>query len=205
MSVSLINPNQVRHYGHKLCDDVTNTGQRFGIKVDDETFIPFQMEGTTVYFKTHVPLQWEMENSKIFVMTDDDTWDPATVRIARVGSGPICEAEAQARVRLRSLTRSNVGPASKLEGQILSNVSNVYNDDAFIQRIVGAINVATHVTTKDQVRNVNQISFIGTKDRHSQVTAEEVARKFRCGIEIAKQTLKTTTQRGVRHAIHPLH
>jgi hypothetical protein len=58
---------------------------------------------------------------------------------------------------------------------------------------------------EDRLQRVEQVSFLGTKDRHSQVTAEEVARKFRCGIELAKQTLKTTTQRGVRHAIHPLH
>jgi hypothetical protein len=38
------------------------------------------------------------------------------------------------------------------------------------------------------------------------VTPEEVARKFKCGLDTAKQTLKTTTQyAGVRHAIHPLH
>ena len=53
-------------------------------------------------------------------------------------------------------------------------------------------------------RDVN-ISFVGSKDRHSQVNAETVARKFRCGIETAQRTLKTTTQRGVRHSIHPLH
>ncbi|KAI2494571.1 hypothetical protein MHU86_19941 [Fragilaria crotonensis] len=49
------------------------------------------------------------------------------------------------------------------------------------------------------------ISFIGSKDRHSRVNAETVARRFRCGIETAQKTLKTTTQRGVRYAIHPLH
>jgi hypothetical protein len=38
-----------------------------------------------------------------------------------------------------------------------------------------------------------------------ETSVEEVAKKFKCGIEIARQTLKTTTQYGVRHAIHPLH
>ena len=37
------------------------------------------------------------------------------------------------------------------------------------------------------------------------MNAETVARKFRCGIETAQRTLKTTIQRGVRYAIHPLH
>ena len=53
-------------------------------------------------------------------------------------------------------------------------------------------------------RDVN-VSFVGSKERHSQVNAETVARKFRCGLETAQRTLKTTTQRGVRQSIHPLH
>ena len=49
------------------------------------------------------------------------------------------------------------------------------------------------------------LSFVGSKDCHSHVNAETVARLFRCGIETAQRTLKTTTQRGVQHTIHPLH
>ena len=45
----------------------------------------------------------------------------------------------------------------------------------------------------------DQIAYVGARDRHSQVTAETVARKFRCGLETAQKTLKATTQRGVRH------
>ncbi|KAI2502057.1 Reverse transcriptase (RNA-dependent DNA polymerase) [Fragilaria crotonensis] len=51
----------------------------------------------------------------------------------------------------------------------------------------------------------DQIAYVGARDRHSQVTAEVVARKFRCGLETAQKTLKATTQRGVRHSMHPLH
>ena len=43
------------------------------------------------------------------------------------------------------------------------------------------------------------------RDQHSRVTVEEVARKFKCGLETAKKTLKVTTQAGVRQALHPLH
>jgi hypothetical protein len=37
------------------------------------------------------------------------------------------------------------------------------------------------------------------------VNAETLARKFRCGLETAQRTLKTTTQRGIRQSLHPLH
>ncbi|KAI2490038.1 Reverse transcriptase (RNA-dependent DNA polymerase) [Fragilaria crotonensis] len=73
-----------------------------------------------------------------------------------------------------------------------------YDELTLLSRMIGNVNVAT------AHREVN-VSFVGSKERHSQVNAETVARKFRCGLETAQRTLKTTTQRGVRQSIHPLH
>jgi hypothetical protein len=41
------------------------------------------------------------------------------------------------------------------------------------------------------------VALIGAKNQQSHVSAEEVARKFHCGLETAKWTLKTTTLYGV--------
>jgi hypothetical protein len=60
-------------------------------------------------------------------------------------------------------------------------------------------------TSDDEEANSAQVSFVGARNRHSHITPEEVARNFKCGLDTVKQTLKTTTQHGVRHAIHPLH
>ena len=78
---------------------------------------------------------------------------------------------------------------------------SVLEPASFIRRMVSAVNVATAHRENDEVG----LAFVGAKERHSQVSAETVARKFRCGLETAQRTLKTTTQRGVRHAMHPLH
>ena len=67
--------------------------------------------------------------------------------------------------------------------------------------MVSAVNVATANRENDGVG----LAFVGAKEQHSQVSAETVARKFQCGLEPSQRTLKTTTQRGVRHAMHPLH
>ena len=40
--------------------------------------------------------------------------------------------------------------------------------------------------------------------QHSSVTPECVADIFGCGIETAEQTIRVTTQHGVRSALHPL-
>ena len=68
-----------------------------------------------------------------------------------------------------------------------------YDDATLLNRMIGNVRVATAYREAS-------ILFVGSKDRHSRVNAETVARKFRCGIETAQRTLKTTTQRGVRYA-----
>jgi hypothetical protein len=70
----------------------------------------------------------------------------------------------------------------------LRGLSDVFDESSMMQRMISAVN----------------ISYLGIKNRHAQITVEEVARKFRCGLETAKQTLKSMTQYGVRQAVHPL-
>ena len=48
------------------------------------------------------------------------------------------------------------------------------------------------------------INAINSKTRHSEITPEELAAKWRIGIQAARDTLKVTTQHGIRHAVHPL-
>jgi hypothetical protein len=79
----------------------------------------------------------------------------------------------------------------------LTGLSTVYDESTMLQRMVSALNILTQGRRSD-------VAYIGAKNRHTQVTAEEVTRKFQCGIETAKLTLKSTTQHGVRQAIHPL-
>jgi hypothetical protein len=62
---------------------------------------------------------------------------------------------------------------------------DVYDALAFMMRIIGAVNVATAHHEQDE----RKVSFVGAKDRHSQVNPEAIARTFRCGIETAKRAL----------------
>jgi hypothetical protein len=76
-------------------------------------------------------------------------------------------------------------------------MSDVYDDFTFLSRAVSAVHIHDIRTS--------QSSYMVARNRHTHVSVEEVARKFKCGLDIARQTLKTTTQYGVRHAIHSLH
>ena len=199
LTMSLINPNQLRYNGLTVSDDPTDKTRDFGIKGDD-FLVPFEISGTTIFFKTRIPTRWEGENCRTIEMTADAPWNPAEVNIAQVATAPSS---------LPPIEVSEYRKICALNGTIKSRIDDddgdesdlsVFTPSIMMKRMVGAVNIAT--AYREQPAN---IAFVGAKDRHSQVNAETIARKFRCGVETAQKTLKTTTQRGVRQAIHPLH
>ncbi len=196
MKMSLINPNQLRHFGITVSDDPTDSTRPSGIS-NEHVNIPFQMDGTTVYFVTRVPAKWELKNCKSIQMTDSTAvWDPANVTIASVTTTsdlPLMEVLTRRTVLTLNVNNMNNTPATASDNNLTP-----YDDTTLLKRMIGNVNVAT------AHREVS-LSFVGSKDRHSHVNAETVARKFRCGIETAQRILKTTTQCGVRQTIHPLH
>jgi hypothetical protein len=195
LGMSLINPNQLRHCGHTVSDDPTDKTRNFGIAGED-FLIPFNMEGTTVFFNSRVPTRWEMENCRMIEMTDDNPWHPADVNIGSLKTVPSNEQSTYRQISsIEGIVRTaNIDHVERPDSDL-----SVFDSACMIHRMVGAVNIAT------SYRDPVSISFVGAKDRHSQVNAETIARKFRCGLETAQKTLKATTQRGVRQAMHPLH
>ena len=56
----------------------------------------------------------------------------------------------------------------------------------------------------DSVQQRRRESGVETKGRKPQVTPEELSRKWNIGLETAKNTLRVTTQKGIRQSIHPV-
>ena len=61
-------------------------------------------------------------------------------------------------------------------------------------------------------RLIASINFWGVKFKamesktvQSVIMSEEVSHKFNIGIDKSKDTLKVTTQKGIIHAVHPVH
>jgi hypothetical protein len=77
---------------------------------------------------------------------------------------------------------------TQVDHELLS-MSDAYDEYTFLSRMVKSVKIHDS--------RMSTISYVGARNRHSHVSVEEVARKFKCGIEIARQTLKTTTQYGV--------
>ena len=200
---SLVNPNQCRAYGLAICDDPYDPHRALGIH-DPETDgrIPLEMLGTVAYVTTRVP-SWEEVNTcpRRIVMTDDCDWDPFTLELR-----PRSKEEEERRNIISSVRINSVDvSAYPNEPQILtsyhesdlvlSSVSSALCDETMVPRLVSSVNVATYM---------RDAASVATKQRHSSVNAEELARKWHIGLETARKTFKVTTQYGIRHALHPL-
>jgi hypothetical protein len=79
MDKTLINPNQVRSFGILLCDDPTDPYRTLGIQLDENTFLPMTMDGTTCGLMTWYPTNEELESCRIFTISDEQTWNPSQV------------------------------------------------------------------------------------------------------------------------------
>ena len=205
MDHSLINPNQIRMTGTPVSDDPFDSTRRLGI-AHPKVFIPFKTDGTAVYFDTRVPTHKEMAECTRIVMTGDSEWDPSSVQLSQIrtkeeeGCRKICEAAQQ-------------DPTSVFEiDQILGEIGDSYVERTMTERLINVR--APNPIPKPRREplpplpkdHYNRLaSEMASKTRHSAITPEEVSRKFNIGIEKAKETLQVTTQRGIRHAVHPLH
>jgi hypothetical protein len=78
MDYSLINPNQLWHYGVVVHDNPyeTDPTRTMGIEIDDNNLIPFSLQGSTVFFKTRYPDDNELNTYPHVVITCDKPWDP---------------------------------------------------------------------------------------------------------------------------------
>ena len=183
---SLLNPHQIRSFGHSLCDDPWDPNRTLGLDVGD-VFIPFFASGPNLFFETRVPSDWEMSNLQLIELTAPH-WDPSTLNM------PVTYDDD---ARYRTINAlSGLSESETMLGNVTSSLDS--------RRLCVLYSSAVQVPDVPTGTGVS-IAATVTGERHTSVTAENLARMWGIGLETAKRTLHVTTQRGVRTAIHPLH
>ena len=206
---SLINPNQCRLFGISLCDDPFDPHRQTEMyDMETGTVVPLQMHGSTCHFKSRVPTRLELDTLPRVVMTSDELWDPASLFTQR-------SSEEEAHTRMVSSIKINQEtihcdpdePQCEFNDpesdKLLVGISSSLTLETMLPRILSSVRVATYLP-ENQGTDSRKVSAIGSKTRHSIVSPEELSRKWRVGINTARETLKATTQRGIRTAVHPL-
>jgi hypothetical protein len=179
---SLINPNQIRVAGIGVCDDPFDRYRRIGIE-SEQTFIPFRTEGNTIYFESRVPTQTELDEKPYIVLTDDHDWDPTTTDLTDPIPKQIEEVEVNG---------DQISTEYNESAHYLASISSALTEGTLVNRIVKSV-------------QINTIMQVASNSRHTNVTPEHVARSWGIGLDQAKETLRVTTQKGLRYAIHPIH
>jgi hypothetical protein len=184
MDHSLINPNQLHHFGVTVSDNPYDKDHPLMIKEYYEAVsIPLQLKETTIYFESPTPISWELKNCCHIVLTSDNPWNPNIVKLG-------CSDITIGNKSVLAASDEYIFPRDKA---ILASISCVYYPDLLAKRI--------RAVSQVDVPRMN--TFISHK-KHSSITATEISERWHIGLRQAKDMLDTTKQKFTRSAILPL-
>eukprot|EP00978_Attheya_sp_CCMP212_P023952 scaffold74379_cov59-Attheya_sp.AAC.1 len=179
---SLWNPNQIRNYGHTLCDDPYDPHRKIGFMINgqEDKFIPFQVLGSSIGLKTRVPTEQEYRTCTHYVLTSEAKWDPEKAlagtqadpeRIRLVKSVRIDESKLDATPSEPQVPFTN----SEVD-VVMTSISSAYNNEAVLNRMVSAVHVLSYfeedgVVVEDNSDDQHEeysvgIAAINAKERH---------------------------------------
>ena len=150
---------------------------------DDEDFvIPLDLCGVTSYFPTRTPTSDEYASCRRFDLTSPDPpWDPQNDSFARD------EMSARAALQRSISTVRSRGPNDPF--------TTLLSDSRPSETACFATALQARVAT---------LSVTQTTPSGKAIDAKTLARRWGCGLERAADTLRVTTQRGLRTTLNPL-
>ena len=197
MNHSLINPNQLRHYGVIVHDNPyeRDPNRVMGIEIDDNDRLPFYSQGSTVFFNTRYPDDDEMDLYPHVVLTSDIPWDPQGLIMPNglddsglpTGDRAILQVNSDAILGINR--HHNMYETDRVSITIDGNTEQL-----LMERMINSVHISS-------TRHMDKLQ---SKTRHSKFEPEHVASIFNVGLGTAKDILAVTTQEGVRHAVTPL-
>ena len=190
MNKTLINPNQIRSFGLLLCDDPTDPYRNLGIQLDDNTFLPMTMNGTTCGLMTWYPTDEELERCRIFTISDEHTWNPSQVTF---------QVSAMMGEARRPTYRNNSRPTLACQ-----DFSKCLHPDYYDEYDTCLSTVSTCLVPTLLESQLQRVNALIDSWRYHSPSAGTLASKWGCDIEVAKQTLTCTTQENICSAIQPL-
>ena len=203
MSHTLINPNQLRHFGTKVQDNPMSD-QPLSIITEDNGFcMDLAMAGTICYVDTFAPSEKELHTCPHIVLSSSHPWDPHNVKF------PKCRRTLDEEVGgLRYISTVISAPNEKCfdEDNSIFDLNN-------INRKIASMNVTQSLPAPRKLErtkldpgtsDVPLINTFESSARHTDVSPQEVSERWGISIATATNTLKNTTQKFLRSAVLPL-
>ena len=199
MDHSLLNPNQLRHYGVKVQDNPYDASQGMHLSTEDnEVVIPLRSIGTTIYFDTRSPTDKELQECCHVYYTSKQEWNPNAVRFPEPAIR-LEEGKLTARIdaiRAQSTTRDCQLCDQHLSCHCCDVVS--LGPPELVERLIAEVRIDGHSEDVPSRR-----TFV-SNERHARVSPAELSECWGIGLTQATNTIQVTTQKGMRSAILPL-
>ena len=102
------------------------------------------MKGTVISFDSCVPTDQELQDRRHVTMTSDERWNPATMSLAVIRQ--LRSREEDIYWQISSFTvHADDRVSDSFEHHLLTDISDVYDDRRLAERMISAINIATHI------------------------------------------------------------
>jgi hypothetical protein len=108
MQSTLVNPNQLRHYGTTIQNNLYSNAP-MSLQSPDEDFIcPLLSEGTVIYIDTWTPSQEELDMLPKIVLSSPHEWDPQRLEFPKMRKSTEEEIELRNLSQVRSLKQDSL-------------------------------------------------------------------------------------------------
>ena len=201
-----------------LVDKPKNEDHSIQIEENGELFtFPLKLDGVTSYFRTRKPTLEEYERCdvKIDVTAPAPVWEPHSDEWndleARYLDGLDRFKEPgddnrrvyQALTAKVSLHRARqVAEMTSRTNAVLTEMDPNLVQDHFLESLRENVNVSCVEARNTDDENMNCYQVVSGKTKH-KIGPEDLVKRWRCSVETAKQTIKATTQRGIRTVANP--
>jgi hypothetical protein len=206
MNTTLINPNQLRHYGTKVQDDPTSPHPLSIITADDEFSMELSMQGTIVLAPTHTPSQKELEECPHIILSSHKQWNPLTVKFPQHRIS-LEEVISDSR-RISSITSDTFHTHLHSEDDTIFDLNSLRRKISSMKTITTPSSHSQTLIRDETIDPGNTdapiLPTFQSSDRHSDVSPQLLSERWGISIPTAMNTLKKTTQRFLRSAVLPL-
>ena len=194
---TLINPNQLRHYGVTVQDNPVSHKPLYIMSEDNSFSMELKMKGTIVMAHTFTPSAEELNECPHIILSSPHQWDPQNVTFN--GNSRSFEEEIN---KIRGISSVMIDQNNDL----LHDLGDISH------RII--CSTSTLVETRKQTlektsldignADIHHPNTFQSKGRHTDVSASDLSERWCISIAQATATLKNTTQKFLRSAILPL-
>jgi hypothetical protein len=176
----------------------------------DNVRLPLSLIGTTSFLHTRKPTTYEYDNEEHLILTNESPeWNPHSVDYAAQEEnmvddyGMTRENRQQENRTICNLTSISVVQEALVQRQssqsssVLNEISNTLND-TFVESMKRHVNISSA-----RLEPTNSlVAATNTIPKHV-VGPERLSKTWNIGIEAAKRTCDSTTQKGVRSVLNP--